>query len=262
VLFRRAAQRPVREADQGRGSGEPGGSPGDRSPAKSVLFHPQAFEPLTDEGWDERRVRAAIADIVADADAALRGPRLLWPAHEWDRWRSTSPMKNLYVGAAGVLWALDELRRRDHAETQLDLAALALRTLERFRAAPDFMKGVELPAPPESALLAGETGILLVAFRLAPSAGLAHDLYGRVRANVRNEAEDVMWGTPGTLVAAHTMLGWTGEERRVAGERGGALVAARRGGVLAPTSGGSRVPWAWPAARTRRERASASPAAR
>ena len=34
-------------------------------------------------------------------------------------------MKNLYVGAAGVLFALDELRRRGHAETRLDLAELA-----------------------------------------------------------------------------------------------------------------------------------------
>src|SRR5436190_8284693 len=32
----------------------------------------------------------------------------------------TRPMKNLYVGAAGVIWPLDGLRRRGHAETSLD----------------------------------------------------------------------------------------------------------------------------------------------
>jgi lantibiotic modifying enzyme len=178
-----------------------------------VLYRPEAFELLTDEPWAEERVSSAIRAIVADADEALRGPRLLWKADEWDRWHGTSPMKNLYVGAAGVLWALEELRRRGHVETRLDLADLARRTLELFRARPDYMKGMKLPEPRESSLFNGETGILLVAWRLAPSDELADDLYERVRANVDNEAEEVMWGTPGTLIAAQAMLAWTGEDR-------------------------------------------------
>jgi hypothetical protein len=178
-----------------------------------VLYRPEAFEPLTDRAWDEGRVQRAIDAIVADADNSLRGRKLLWRAHEWDGWHSTSPRKSLYVGASGVLWTLDELRRRGHAETRLDLADLAVRTLELFRARPDFLKGMKLPDPRESSLLEGETGILLVASRLAPSDELADDLYARVRANVDNEAEDVMWGTPGTLIAAHAMLTWTGDER-------------------------------------------------
>lgn len=178
-----------------------------------MLYRPEAFEPLTDESWDEDRVRAAIREIIADTDAALRGPRLLWRADGWDGWHGTSPMKNLYVGAAGVLFALDELRRRGHAETTLDLPDLALRTVELFRARPDLMKGEKLPNPPESSLLEGETGILLVACRLAPSIGLADGLHARVRANRDNEAEEVMWGAPGTLIAARAMLEWTGEQR-------------------------------------------------
>ena len=178
-----------------------------------MLYRPEAFEPLTDESWDEGRVRDAIRAIVDDAEEGLRGPKLLWKADAWDGWHGTSPMKNLYVGAAGVLWALEELRRRGDAQTRLDLADLAIRTLKLFRARPDFMKGLKLPATPESALLCGETGILLVAWRLAPSDDLAGDLYARVRANVDNEAEEVMWGTPGTLIAARAMLAWTGEDR-------------------------------------------------
>ena len=171
----------------------------------------------------------AIREVVADTDGALRGPRLLWPADDWDRWHGTSPMKNLYVGAAGVLWALDDLRRRGHAETRLDLPDLAVRTLELFRARPDFMKGMKLPAPRESALLTGETGILLVAWRLAPSAELADDLYRRVRANMHNEAEEVMWGAPGTLIAARAMLQWTGEERwRTAWDESADALLSRR----------------------------------
>jgi hypothetical protein len=194
-----------------------------------VLYRPEAFEPLTDQVWDEARVRGAIDAVVADADKALRGPKLLWRAHDWDGWHGTSPMKSLYVGASGVLWALDELRRRGHAETRLDLADLAVRTLELFRARPDFMKGMKHPAPPESSLLCGETGILLVAWRLAPSDEVADDLYARMRANVDNEAEEVMWGTPGTLLAAHAMLTWTGDERwRDAWDESAEALLARR----------------------------------
>jgi hypothetical protein len=178
-----------------------------------MLYRPEAFEPLTDEPWDAERVRRRIREIVADTEANLRGPKLLWRAHEWDRWLSTSPKKDLYVGAAGVIWALDELRRRGHAQTALDLPALALRTLERFRERPDYARWPKLPSPPESALLCGESGILLVAWKLAPSADLADDLYARVRANVDNEAEEIMWGAPGTMIAAGAMLEWTGEER-------------------------------------------------
>jgi hypothetical protein len=130
-----------------------------------VLYEPAQFEPLTEEAWDAARVEDAIATIVADADAAF-DPGGLWPAHEWDGWQEPLPMKNLYVGAAGVIWALDGLRRRGHAETSLDLAAAALRTLELERAEPDSTTDEHYhPA----ALLCGETGPLLVAFRLAPT---------------------------------------------------------------------------------------------
>jgi Lanthionine synthetase C-like protein len=178
-----------------------------------VLYRSEAFEALTDTRWDEARVRDGIRAIVADTDESLRGPKLLWRADAWDRWQSTSPLKNLYVGAAGVLWALDRLRSQGHAETRLDLAGLALRDVELFRARPDFPKGIELPDPPESAFMTGEAGILLVAWRLAPSDRLADDLFARVRANVDNPADEVMWGSPGTMIAARAMLEWTGDER-------------------------------------------------
>ncbi|HJQ73695.1 MAG TPA: LanC-like protein [Gaiellaceae bacterium] len=169
-----------------------------------MLYDPAAFEPLSDEPWDEARVRDGIAAIVDDVDAAYDA-EALWPAHEWDGYNAPLPLKNLYVGAAGVVFALDLLRRRGLAETALDLPAVALRALELWRAEPDFMAGEALPEPPQSGLLTGETGILLVACRLGHP--LEDDLRARIRANLANEAEDLMWGTPGTLVAAVAM-GW------------------------------------------------------
>jgi Lanthionine synthetase C-like protein len=191
-----------------------------------VLYEPAHFEPLTDEPWDQARVKDAIRSIVADADAALE-PDALWPAHEWDGWEEPLPLKNLYLGAAGVIWALDALRRRGHAETSLDLGAAALRTLELERAEPGFSADEHYhPA----ALLCGETGPLLVAFRLASDPALADDLHALVCANVANPTDDVMWGAPGTLLAALAMREWTGEPRWTEAARDtAAALRARRG---------------------------------
>jgi hypothetical protein len=178
-----------------------------------MLYRPEAFDRLADTAWNAARARERIREIVDNTDAEWRGPKLFWRAHAWDRWQSTSPQKNLYVGVAGVLWGLDQLRRRGYAETKLDLADLALRNLELFRAKPDYIKVLTLPQPRDSSLLLGETGILLVAWRLSAGDELATDLLERVRANVDNDAHEVMWGVPGTLIAARAMHEWTGDER-------------------------------------------------
>jgi hypothetical protein len=177
-----------------------------------VLYRPEAFEPLTERPWDEQRVRDGISALVADADASF-DPEGLWPADDWDAWTSPLPLKNLYVGAAGMIWALDVLRRRGHAESTLDLPDAAARALAAWRAEPDFFTGVELPAERAASLLEGESGLLLVTWRLAPADELAEALLARVRENVDNEADEVMWGAPGTMLAARSMLDATGEER-------------------------------------------------
>ena len=194
-----------------------------------TLYQPEWHEPL-DGDWDEERVRAGIRAIVADADAAF-GAESLWPANDWDSWRTPTPLKSLYVGAAGVIWALDHLRSRGYAEPQTDLTAAAEETLAEWRREPDLMAEIELPSTKESGLLSGETGILLVVFGLTRDAELADDLYERVRENEQSEAEDVMWGTPGTLVAARQMLDLTGDERwRDACRAGADALWSRRDG--------------------------------
>ena len=191
-----------------------------------MLYEPAQFEPLTDEPWDPAHIEDAIAAIVADTDAAF-DPDVLWPADEWDGREEPLPLKNLYVGAAGVIWALDALRGRAHAETSLDLAAAALRPLELERAAPGFTADEHYhPA----SLLCGETGPLLVAFRLASDSALAEDLHALVRANVANPTDDLNWGAPVTLLAALAMGGWTGEPRwEEAARETATALRARRG---------------------------------
>jgi hypothetical protein len=177
-----------------------------------VLYAAELHEPLTETTWNERHVRDAIRAIVAEADAVY-DPETLWPAHEWDGWRAALPLKNLYVGAAGVAWALDALRRRGHAETVLDPAEVARLALDAFRREPDFIAGETLPPQKRSGLLCGESGLLIVAWLLAPSDELADDLLELVRQNIGNEANELMWGVPGTLLVARTMLERKGDDR-------------------------------------------------
>ena len=177
-----------------------------------MLYRPDAFDPLTETAWDDAWVRDEIAAIAADAEAAFAADEL-WPADEWDSWQTPTPLKTLYVGGAGVVWALDALRRRGVAAGGLDLAAAARRTLERRREEPDLMAGEELPSPADAGLLSGEAGVLAVLWRLDPDPAVADDLHGLVRANVDNAAEEIMWGSPGTMLAARMAFAESGEER-------------------------------------------------
>ena len=192
-----------------------------------MLYQPAQFEPLIDEPWDPARARDAIAAIVADADAAF-DPVRLWPAHEWDAGDAPLPLKNLYVGASGVIWALDALRRRGHAETSLDLRAAALRALELFRAEPDIEPGETHYHL--AALFLGEAGPLLVAFKLAPDAARADHLHALLPTSVENPTDDINWGIPGALLALLAMHGWTGESHWAEAARASAAVLRDRRG--------------------------------
>jgi lantibiotic modifying enzyme len=191
-----------------------------------MLYEPTEFDALSDEPWVRSRVVDAIAAIVADADAAF-DPRAFWPAQEWDAQEKPLPLSGLYVGAAGVIWALDELRKRGYAESSRDLAAAVARAVALERATPDFSAD-EHYRP--GALISGETGALLVAFRLTSDRTLADDLHALVRGNVDNPTDDLSWGAPGTLLAALAMREWTGEPRwDEAAEASAVAVRGRRG---------------------------------
>ncbi len=139
--------------------------------------------------------------IVAGAEDAF-APDALWQADERDLPYGESPLKDLYAGAAGMTLALDALRGRGHADVTIDLAGAALRALELFQ-----------PDDPPTSLFFGETGMLTVAYRLAPSDELADRLFVRVTENTRNDANELMWGAPGTMLVAHAMHEWTGDDR-------------------------------------------------
>jgi hypothetical protein len=195
-----------------------------------LLCRQEDFAPLTDEPWDVGRVSGAIARIVADVDEAFRR-QPLWPAPSDSPVEPGRPEPSLYAGAPGVVWALDALAQRGHADSKLDHPTVALQALEAWRAEPVvFPEYADLPQR-ESSLLAGEAGVLFVAWLLTRRPELADDLHARVVANVgADELDELMWGTPGTLLIANELLARTGEERwREACRHSAEALLARRG---------------------------------
>jgi hypothetical protein len=169
-----------------------------------VLFDPASHAPLVGTPWSESRARAAIAAIVTDAESAF-DEQALWPAHPLDDEVTSAEELTLYVGASGVIWALDELERRGAVELQRNWAPTVVALHGRC-------VGGSLGDPTPS-LFGGESGILLVAHRLAPAPWQEERLMACIQANVANPFWELMWGSPGTMLAAQVMHDRTGAER-------------------------------------------------
>jgi hypothetical protein len=162
------------------------------------LWLPSKHEPLAGAEWEEARAEEAIRTIVADAEAAFDGVR--WPFHPADE--PDDGPNGIYLGVAGMAWALHELG-------STGWGAAVLEALDRYRREPD--GGDEYACPPS--YLGGECGIALVGFRLTGDAGLADRVHELVLANLEDEWRELLWGAPGSLLAAEAMLAWTGEQR-------------------------------------------------
>lgn len=184
-----------------------------------MLFDPDAHEPVTADAWDPSRVRAAIRDIAEDAEAAFDDGWSTHPEDVYDEGDEERRFRTVYAGGAGVVQALDELQRRSLVELRRDYVPYLDREYE-----PDFPDEDH-----ERSLWMGETGIRLVTQRLAPSRANADRLAELIAGNAEDERCEVMWGSPGTMLAAAALHELTGEARWLRLWReSAALLEARR----------------------------------
>ena len=95
------------------------------------------------------------------------------------------------------------------AELRREWGEVAARLPDAYRARPDFPELVDGPVP---SLLNGESGILLVAHRLAPTVEQERQLRAAIEANAENPTRELMWGSPGTMLAAQVMHERTGRD--------------------------------------------------
>ena len=98
-----------------------------------MLFSPEIHEPLDQRSWSGDAARAAIRGIAADCEASFDSP--YWPVHprDVDGDEAAGPWTTLYLGSAGVVYALDLLVRRGLVDGIRDYFPALEQALERER---------------------------------------------------------------------------------------------------------------------------------
>lgn len=162
-----------------------------------MLFTPEAHEALTDEPWSAERARTAIASIAADVESAFDDGWILHPADAEAGDDPAARLRTVYLGGAGVVDALHRLARLSFVELRRDYVPYLERSLEAESDFPDL--------DTERSLLMGETGVRLVLQRLAPSRANLERMSELIAANERDERCDLMWGSPGTILAGREL---------------------------------------------------------
>ena len=209
----RAVRRLRHEDDRRPGRGLRRLAPGVPAPgtqpvaaAVTAVFDARAHEPLLDVAWSPAEVQAEIRAIARDAEDALRDAEW-WAIHPLDA-EDDDPdvFHGIYLGAAGVLWALHRLAQAGLHEPRHDYARLAEDVLDSYLRRP------ELDGPLPSLWL-GEGGIALVAWLLSARPALADRLAELVVVEPDSDSLELTWGSPGLLLIADAMLGRTGEPR-------------------------------------------------
>ncbi len=174
-----------------------------------MLHDPARHEALVPIAWDESRVRATIARIV-DETVQSFSPETLWPEHPRDLdpgQQPGAPATCLYFGAAGVTWALGYLAGIGAAATPSfapDLDGLLLRN-RAWLAGED--------GDNASSWLMGDLPIRMMAWERAPTAERADTIAALIASSIDHPARELMWGSPGSLLAAVLMHRRTGDER-------------------------------------------------
>lgn len=174
-----------------------------------MLYDPARHEPLRPLPWDERRVQEAIEQIVQDSESRFSAEDY-WPLHPLDREGGDQAgyVTPLYHGACGVFWALHYLEAVGAATLSRSYVAELGRLLARNRA------WLGQSAERERAsFMMGETPIRMMAFGVEQTDELERVLERLIADNIDHPARELMWGSPGTLLAALFLYERTGSQR-------------------------------------------------
>ena len=174
-----------------------------------TLYDPARHEPLRPLPWDERQVRSVIGRIAKDAESRFT-EESYWPLHPLDREDENEPNSAtpLYHGACGVFWALHYLEAVGAVSLSRSYATELGRLLLRNRAAlgPSAMRE-------RASFMVGDTPIRLMSFGEQPTGEIASALETLIAGNIEHPARELMWGSPGTLLAALFIYERTGNRR-------------------------------------------------
>ena len=176
-----------------------------------MLYELARHEPLRTVAWDSDVARATIQAIVDETERQF-DPVLGWPAHPRDRAeaRATDPgLTPLYHGACGVVWALHYLQAQGGASLKADYIAY----LDAARSRNQEWLGEVRDAAAASYLM-GDTPFLMQQWANAADRSVLNDqLAHLIAGNREHPHRELMWGAPGTLLAAYFLYQHSGDPR-------------------------------------------------
>lgn len=184
-----------------------------------MLFDLTRHESLRESAWQAEQAMDAITAIVRDAEAACADERC-WPLHALDR-DEADPADHvgtcLYYGATGVIWALHHLQAVGAVTLQRDHRPLLDDVFARNR---DWLGREDTSS--HASFLMGDTPIRLMRFLNNGDPEDERALSGLIAGHAEHPARELMWGAPGSLLAAwflheHTRdLRWADQFRALA----------------------------------------------
>jgi hypothetical protein len=179
-----------------------------------MLFQPDRHEPLITQPWDEALARKTIEHIVRETREFF-SRSAFWPLHPKDIEPGDDPSQPawpFYFGAAGVLWALrylqdsgavaDEPQDDERYEDALELVRARNR---------EWLSG--MPTDESAAYLMGDTPVLIIQQGRRLSATRGDQLAALIERNLNHPGRELMWVSPGTMLAALFLYERFGEDR-------------------------------------------------
>jgi len=160
---------------------------------------------LSEQEWDPQRV-SDIVDRIGQRTVKQWADHGAWWPHPLDDFNAPP---GLYIGASGVVWALDALQRGGAAVPPFDARSVLLAELDSVREA-----GGKLPySDNEPWLIGGTAPIHMLLYRLSEDPAHADAVHEALSRNTEQPCRELMWGMAGSMIAAAHMHRLTGEAR-------------------------------------------------
>jgi lantibiotic modifying enzyme len=155
--------------------------------------------------WNPDTAQQAITAIVHETIDQLQTATLL-PGHPLD---DNGFGSDLYLGKAGVLWAIDYLQTVGAVDSTFEIATHLDAALAQNRQRYPKVS----PYPEQSSYLFGELPLLLLQYKCNPSEDTANEILRLIHKNDSQPIRELMWGIAGSMLTACFMYQWTQESR-------------------------------------------------
>jgi len=179
-------------------------------------FDTARHETLADIPWNAGAAHGALERIVDETRAAFT-PNGLWPIHPRDADGGSHPRTSLWEGAAGVIWGLDHLARERAASPGPSFSEHLPEVQRRNRRVleSDGWRKALGDAWQTRSWLFGDSGVLFTRWTAASDEAVLEALAENIALNSNDPALELMWGAPGTMLAALALYRSSGDARWV-----------------------------------------------